>query len=353
MAANPPPGERPPQPPAPNAERPADDDWRPYRPTPWPAPVMPDVTPPPGHHIPQHDDRAPYAGPPQDFPPLPPAPQQPPPPRPPMPGPGRQAPYGAGFGPVYGPGPPPPAFAPPLNAPLPPPPAFAPPIAGPQPPPPAPGLLPPQFEPQFERSYEPRYEQPQPPGGGAEEIPPRPGRRKRRLIELGVLLILLPAVLGVRWYDDSNLAVTRDPHQHVTVVPRGAWAKLGNNQWRMLGRQEPNSAASSGSLRGESPPGSAELILLLEVKVLAAQGAKDLGKMQYKVRDREGHVWSADGAVQNQSIDDADPAPGNTQRVRVTATVPQGKLSSAVLDLHIQPFDRPGREVLEVLRFAH
>jgi hypothetical protein len=336
MASNPlPPEEQPPQPPARDAERPADDDWRPYRPTPWPAPVPPaTTTPSPGHHIPQRDDRAPYPAPTPALPP--------------------QPPYGAGFGPAAGQAPPPPsAFAPPVTGPQPPPPAFAPPIAGPQPPPPAPGLLPPQFEPQFERRYEPRYGPPPP--GGADEVPPRPRRRKRRLIEFGALLILLPGVLGVRWYDDSNLAVTRDPHQRVTVVPSGAWAKLGSNQWRMLGRPDPNSTSSGGggSLSGESPPGSAQLILLLEVKVLAAQGAKDLGKMQYEIRDREGHVWSADGAVQNQSIDDEDPAPGSTQRVRVTATVPRGKVSSVVLDLHIQPFDRPEREVLEVLRFAH
>jgi hypothetical protein len=186
-------------------------------------------------------------------------------------------------------------------------------------------------------------------------VPPSPRRRKRRLIELGVLLILLPAALGVRWYDESNLALTRGPDERVTVVPRGAWAKLGHNQWRMLGRQAPSSTPRSpgSSLRDESPPGSAQLILLLEAKVLDAQGAKDLDKMEYEVRDREGHRWSAEGAAQDQSIDDADPAPGSTQRVRVTAMVPQGKLSSVVLDLHIEPYYRPERTVLHVLRFAH
>jgi hypothetical protein len=44
---------------------------------------------------------------------------------------------------------------------------------------------------------------------------------------------------------------------------------------------------------------------------------------------------------------------GSTPTVRVTATVPPAVLTSVVLDLHIRPFDRPERTVLDVLRFAH
>jgi hypothetical protein len=185
-------------------------------------------------------------------------------------------------------------------------------------------------------------------------LPPAPRRLKRRLIELAALLVLAPAVIGIRWYDDSNHTVTRDPHQRVTIVPRGAWAKLGHNQWRLLGRQEPSGSSTGGSLsRNTPPPGGAQLILLLEAKVLNAEGSKELAKMEYEVRDREGNVWSAAGAVEDQSIGDDKPAPGSTQRVKVTATVPQSKLTSVVLDLHFRPFDRPERTVLDVLRFAH
>lgn len=171
------------------------------------------------------------------------------------------------------------------------------------------------------------------------------------------MLILVPVYVGIHWHDDGNNVLTFEPHQHVTIVPRGTWAKLGHDQWRLLGRQDgPATGATSGSSSGSgsaTTPGGASLTLLLQAKVLDAKGVKELGKMVYELRDRAGHLWEADGLGDNQSVSSEQPPVGSTPTVRVTATVPRAVLTSVVLDLHIRPFDRPERTVLDVLRFAH
>ena len=198
------------------------------------------------------------------------------------------------------------------------------------------------------------------PGGDTEpRTPPPPRRLKRRLFEFAAVLILVPVYVGIHWHDDGNHALTFEPNQHVTIVPRGAWAKLGHNQWRLLGRQggpataSGSGSAGSGSSARSATPGGAELTLLLQAKVLDAKGVKELDKMVYELRDRAGHVWSADGLVDDQSVSSEEPPVGSTPTVRVTGTVPSALVTSVVLDLHIRPFDRPERTVLDVLRFAH
>jgi hypothetical protein len=171
------------------------------------------------------------------------------------------------------------------------------------------------------------------------------------------VLILVPVHLGIHWYDDGNNVLTFKPRENVTIVPRGAWAKLGHNQWRLLGRQDDASTGSTsapGSSAGSATaPAGAPLTLLLQAKVLDAKGVEELDKMVYEIRDRAGHQWSAEGAVDNQSVSSDEPPVGSTPTVRVTARVPPAVLTSVVLDLHIQPFNRPERTVLDVLRFAH
>jgi hypothetical protein len=159
------------------------------------------------------------------------------------------------------------------------------------------------------------------------------------------VLILVPAYLGIHWYDDGNNVLTFTPHRHITVVPPGTWATLGHNQWRMLGRQDGSPASTTSD--------GVELTLLLRVKVLDAKGAKELNSVEYEIRDRSGRTWSADGAVDTQSVTTGDPPVGSTPIVRVIATVPRAELSSVVLDLHNDSFERPERTVLDVLRFAH
>jgi hypothetical protein len=155
----------------------------------------------------------------------------------------------------------------------------------------------------------------------------------------------------VRWYDDSNHVAAREPAERVTIVPRGAWGKFEHTHWRVLGMQKPTVATSASDV----PAGGTQIVLELEAKVLDQQGVKELSRVGYEIRDREGHVWSAFGQVQNQSIDEAKPVPGSTQRVKVTGMVPQSKLSSVVLDARLQPSGPAGagKKVLHVLRFAH
>jgi hypothetical protein len=186
-------------------------------------------------------------------------------------------------------------------------------------------------------------------GAAQPKAPPPPRRLKRRLIELGAVLILVPTYLGIHWYDDGNNALTFEPHENITIVPRGAWAKLGHNQWRLLGRQGDPATPSES----KSAPGGARLTLLLQAKVLDAKGVEELDTMVYELRDRAGHQWSGEGEADNPSVSSDEPPVGSTPIVRVTATVPTAMLTSVVLDLHIQPFERPERTVLDVLRFAH
>lgn len=166
------------------------------------------------------------------------------------------------------------------------------------------------------------------------------------------MLILLPGLIGLQWYDDSNNAVTRDPHKRVTVVPRGAWATLGHDRWRMLGRQA-GQPVRPGQPGGAGSSGGTEITLLLDVKVLDARGVKELDTIIYELRDRDGHVWSAGGNVDNPSVGSEAPPPGSTARVTVTGTVPVERAGSVVLDVHVDAYDRPERNVLDVLRFAH
>jgi hypothetical protein len=180
-------------------------------------------------------------------------------------------------------------------------------------------------------------------------VPPPPRRLKRRLFELGALLILLPGLVGIRWYDDANHAVTQDPHRRVTIVPRGTWVTVGHNRLRMVGRRE----ASTAGTTAPTTSGASQLTLVLEAKVLDAQGGKDLGKLHYEFRDRSGHVWSAAGGVNNPSVSSEVPPAGSITRIVVIGVVPRAKLSSVVLDSYIQPFQRSERKVLYVFRFAH
>jgi hypothetical protein len=189
--------------------------------------------------------------------------------------------------------------------------------------------------------------QPPPPGTPPQLDPPRPRRRKRRLIELGALLIVLPGLIGIQWYDDSNNAAPRDPHKHVVVVPRSAWATLGHTRWHMVGRRPDSSQSTT------TPADTADVTLVLEAKVLDAKGGKELDIMEYELRDRTGRVWSADGDVESPTVTSGAPPVGTTVRVTVTGTVPRDRLSSVVLDVHVDSYDRPQRNVLDVLRFAH
>jgi hypothetical protein len=167
--------------------------------------------------------------------------------------------------------------------------------------------------------------------------------RTRRTAELSALALLLALTIGLRWYDDGNQARALERPESVTVVGRAATSRLGAVEWKMLGRAAGLRAPSS------TASGAARLMLVLEARPLGAQGVKELAGFgtTFRVRDRAGHVWSAD----------ADPPSevelGSTIRVPVTAEVPPDRLTSVVLEVLPAAVFAKGRAPVRVLRFAH
>jgi hypothetical protein len=168
-------------------------------------------------------------------------------------------------------------------------------------------------------------------------------RGQRRAVEAGALLVLLIGLSVVRWIDDADQVKRLDAPEHVTVVPRGGAGALGRVEYRMAGRSA--TAASKGTT---SPAGAAKLTLILNVRPLDAQGAKNAKFVAYDVRDRDGHIWTATGLPDL----DHDPVAGTTAPVTVTAEVPARLLNSVVLEVRRGP--RAGDDgPVQVLRFAH
>ena len=173
---------------------------------------------------------------------------------------------------------------------------------------------------------------------------PRLSRGQRRALEACALLVLVPGLLGVWWVDDEHQAAGWKRPDHVTVVPRGGTGTLGHVRLRLLGR---DTTAPAKSL---THPGAAKLTLIVELRPLDAQGAKDAPYTAFDVRDREGHVWSAYGPVQTGH----DPAVGVPVQLRVTSDLPGRELSSVVLEARQGSLTlRKAGVPSQVLRFAH
>jgi hypothetical protein len=178
---------------------------------------------------------------------------------------------------------------------------------------------------------------------------PDPVRRRmsdarRRAIEVCALVCLLPALVVAHWIDGSRLGHSFEPPDRFTVVPRGGTVAIGHSRWRLLGRD-----AKAGMRFSTTPPGSLRLTLILQVRVLDAQGVKDATNVTYQVRDRQGHVWSALGSFP----DAEDPPAGATVPVTVTANVPPNLISRVVLEVRVAALGARKKGHLRVLRFAH
>jgi hypothetical protein len=175
---------------------------------------------------------------------------------------------------------------------------------------------------------------------------PRLTRRQRRALEAGALVVLVPALLGVQWLDDtSHMSPGWKQQQDVAVVRRGGTGALGRSRWRLLGRDTHTPLKS-----GTTPSGAVRLTLVLEVRALDAQGVKDAKNAGYQVRDREGHIWSAFG----EFAGDHDLTTGATVRVTVTANVPEKVVSRIVLEVRSDSaFGGQGTGRHHLLRFAH
>ena len=180
-----------------------------------------------------------------------------------------------------------------------------------------------------------------------EETVPDPvgGRRigglRRRVIEACALLVLAPTLLVVDWVDHERQAVHYEPKEIVTLVPRGAAGKLGQIQVRLAGRDATAQTAASN--------GAARLTLVVEVRPLDAQAAKDARFLAYSVRDRAGHTWSAAGLPTGGR----DPVAGQTAQVKVSASVPPSSLNAVVLEVRGGGASARTPGKVRVLRFAH
>jgi hypothetical protein len=172
-----------------------------------------------------------------------------------------------------------------------------------------------------------------------------PGRR--RMVEAVVFVVLASAYLTVEWTDrveQASSSWTRS--EKVTVVRLGATGRLGRADWRMLGRD------ATSPLRARlTPAGAVHLTLVVEVRPLDAQGVKDVKAATYRVRDAQGHIWSAFGSPAGEK----DPVAGSVERVTVTTDVPEKAASTVLLEGVLANSATPGKKPgpVRVLRFAH
>jgi hypothetical protein len=168
---------------------------------------------------------------------------------------------------------------------------------------------------------------------------------RRRAIEVAALLLLVPGLLATEWVDAEHQSRQWQTHEHVTVVRRGGTATLGHVRLRLLGRDTTGATSPSGSSSG-----AVSLKLVVVARPLDAQGVKDVDRVGYTVRDRDGHVWSAAGS----SDPDVKPRAGADGQVTVTALVPGSLVSAVVLEARPGgPLTQKGSGPTPVLRFAH
>ncbi|TDD83292.1 hypothetical protein [Actinomadura rubrisoli] len=176
----------------------------------------------------------------------------------------------------------------------------------------------------------------------------------RRVIQAMALAALVPAFLSLQWLDEErSLRSNLKPREKVITVAHGAVGEFGGARWRLMGRENAASLADPASAPGTSPPGGTgagdvtELRLTLAVRPLDAAGAKTVGSYGtvYRLRDGDGHVWSATGLALGT------PRQGVPTRITVRATVPRAKVDSLVLEVRPPAYPRP-KGPLPLLRFA-
>ncbi|MFC6933492.1 hypothetical protein ACFQHO_26195 [Actinomadura yumaensis] len=162
--------------------------------------------------------------------------------------------------------------------------------------------------------------------------------RDRRIVQAIALITVLPALLVLHWVDDvHNVRKNLEPPVKAATVARGASGTLGGAEWRLQQRQ---AAPGPG-------PDTASLRLVLAVRPLDAAGVKLLGSygLTYRLRDGDGHEWSAAGLALGT------PRVGAWARVTVSASVPRSKTGSVALEVR-PPAYRRTKGALPSLRFA-
>ncbi|WP_157431307.1 hypothetical protein [Actinomadura hibisca] len=164
--------------------------------------------------------------------------------------------------------------------------------------------------------------------------------RDRRVIQAVALASLVTLLLVLHWADESKSAQRLAPPQEKAIdVPKGDAGELAGAQWWQVNRLASKQPPAGG------PADAAEMHVILSVRPKTATAAKTVSYgTTYKLRDTEGHVWSATGTAAPQT-------PGTPIRITVRAVVPRAKLRSLTLEVR-PPADPARKGPRPLLRFA-
>lgn len=168
---------------------------------------------------------------------------------------------------------------------------------------------------------------------------PRPG--DRRFLEAMALAALLPALIGVRWLDDTrNIQERLERPEKPTVVAKGKVGTLAETRWLFVRR-------TVGPAPLNPQPDAAEVRMVVAIRPLTPAGAKAVGSsgMTYRLRDAEGRIWSA------TALPSSPPRAGATAMIVVRGVVPRVKAETVTLEVLPSAASHP-KGPLPSLRFA-
>lgn len=170
--------------------------------------------------------------------------------------------------------------------------------------------------------------------------------RDRRVVQALALTALLPALLVLKWMDETDsVQKSLKPPEKVTDVPHGATGTLVGAQWKVIARQ-----ATAPLSFGTKPKDDTvtELRVVLAVRPDDAAAAKAIGSygIVYTFTDGDGRSWSATGLAAGTA------RPGAVGRLTVRGTVPRTVAEALALRVQAPKASRKQGTPLPSLRFA-
>ncbi|MEU9025154.1 hypothetical protein [Actinomadura sp. NPDC048394] len=196
----------------------------------------------------------------------------------------------------------------------------------------------------------PAFDDPQRTNPDLPAIPPRARPRlrprDRRIVQALALTALLPALLVLKWVDETNsVEKNLKPPEKVTDVPHGATGSLMGAQWKVVARQ-----ATAPLSFGTKPKDDTvtQLQVVLAVRPGDAAAAKAIGSygVVYTFTDGDGRSWSATGLAAGT------PRAGAVARLTVRGTVPRTMAAALALRVQAPKASRKPGTPLPSLRFA-
>lgn len=213
------------------------------------------------------------------------------------------------------------------------------------------GIAQPAARPPARETGRPRPEQDGLPDGAADDSADgsagaaRPRRRMRpadrRFLQAMALVTLLPALVGLHWLDDTRTIQQRlERPEKPTTVAKDKVGVLADTRWLFVRR-----TVAQAPLNPD--PNVAEVRMVVAIKPLTEAGAKTVGSfgMSYRLRDDEGHIWSA------TALPSSTPRAGAITLLTVRGVLPRAKAQTATLEVRPPTTYRP-KEPLPSLRFA-